>query len=162
MSLGNPLADRQTDRQTDRYNWKHYLPQTTYTGGEYEIYETYSRVAKRGTVSVTSIVWFLVKNICEVYWTFFLQMARGGRSTYAPAIERLGIKPYPWGTECFERRRPSGTRFCVPAGFGIISNIQVSSNSSDYIWLLKKFQGKKLEPCCRQLKYCCVSYKTLN
>ena len=46
-------------------------------------------------------------------------MARGGRSTYAPAIERLGIKPYPWGTECLRGDVQAGPATAFPQALGL-------------------------------------------
>ena len=46
-------------------------------------------------------------------------MARGGRVTDAPAIERLGIKPYPWGTECLRGDVQAGPATAFPQALGL-------------------------------------------
>ena len=46
-------------------------------------------------------------------------MARGGRTTFAPAIERLGIKPYSWGTECLRGDVDAGPATAFPQALGL-------------------------------------------
>ena len=43
-----------------------------------------------------------------------VQMAKGGRMTYAPGIERLGIPPYPWGSECLRGDDSAGPATSFP------------------------------------------------
>ena len=43
-----------------------------------------------------------------------LQMANGGRTTNAPGIERLGIPPYPWGSECLRGDVEAGPATSFP------------------------------------------------
>jgi len=48
-----------------------------------------------------------------------LQMANGGRTTNAPAIPRLGIKPYGWGAECLHGAGQSGNATSFPQALGM-------------------------------------------
>jgi beta-glucosidase len=47
------------------------------------------------------------------------QMARGGRKTCAPGISRLGIKPYPWGSECLRGDVKAGPATSFPQAIGL-------------------------------------------
>lgn len=47
------------------------------------------------------------------------QMAYGGRSTHAPGIPRLGIKPYPWGSECNRGDAEAGPATSFPQSIGL-------------------------------------------
>ena len=52
------------------------------------------------------------------------QMARGGRTTYAPAIPRLGIKPYSWGTECLRGDVQAGPATSFPQALGLAATFR--------------------------------------
>ena len=52
------------------------------------------------------------------------QMARGGRTTYAPGIERLGIKPYPWGSECLRGDVDAGPATSFPQAIGLAATFR--------------------------------------
>ncbi len=52
------------------------------------------------------------------------QMARGGRMTHAPAIPRLGIKPYPWGSECLRGDVKAGPATSFPQAIGLAATFR--------------------------------------
>ena len=47
------------------------------------------------------------------------QMANGGRLTHAPGIDRLGIAPYPWGSECLRGDVQAGPATSFPQALGL-------------------------------------------
>jgi len=47
------------------------------------------------------------------------QMAYGGRTTFAPAIPRLGIDPYGWGAECLHGAGNAGPATSFPQAIGL-------------------------------------------
>ncbi len=46
-------------------------------------------------------------------------MANGGRTTFAPKIERLGINEYRWGTECLRGDVQAGPATAFPQALGM-------------------------------------------
>jgi len=54
------------------------------------------------------------------------QMASGGRATYAPGIPRLGISPYPWGSECSRGDVQSGPATSFPQALGLAATFRCS------------------------------------
>ena len=52
------------------------------------------------------------------------QMAYGGRLTYAPGISRLGIKPYPWGSECLRGDISAGPATSFPQAIGLAATFR--------------------------------------
>ena len=52
------------------------------------------------------------------------QMALGGRGTHAPAIDRLGIKPYPWGSECLRGDVDAGPATSFPQALGLAATFR--------------------------------------
>lgn len=52
------------------------------------------------------------------------QMAYGGRSTHAPGIPRLGIKPYPWGSECNRGDAEAGPATSFPQSIGLAATFR--------------------------------------
>ena len=52
------------------------------------------------------------------------QMANGGRLTAAPAIERLGIAPYPWGAECLRGDVQAGSATSFPQALGLSASFR--------------------------------------
>ena len=52
------------------------------------------------------------------------QMAKGGRTTAAPAIPRLGIKPYPWGAECLRGDIQAGPATSFPQALGLAATFR--------------------------------------
>ena len=52
------------------------------------------------------------------------QMANGGRLTSAPAIERLGIPPYPWGSECLRGDVQAGSATSFPQALGLAASFR--------------------------------------
>ena len=52
------------------------------------------------------------------------QMANGGRLTYAPAIERLGIPAYPWGSECLRGDVQAGSATSFPQALGLSASFR--------------------------------------
>lgn len=52
------------------------------------------------------------------------QMANGGRLTKAPAIERLGIPPYPWGAECLRGDVQAGSATSFPQALGLAASFR--------------------------------------
>lgn len=53
-----------------------------------------------------------------------LQIAMGGRSTHAPGIDRLGIKPYPWGSECLRGDVDAGPATSFPQALGLAATFR--------------------------------------
>ena len=53
-----------------------------------------------------------------------LQIAMGGRTTHAPGIERLGIKPYPWGSECLRGDVQAGPATSFPQALGLAATFR--------------------------------------
>lgn len=64
------------------------------------------------------------------------QMARGGRTTFAPPIERLNIKPYSWGTECLRGDSDAGPATSFAQALGL-----ASSFSREVIWEVSRATG---------------------
>ena len=54
----------------------------------------------------------------------FLQMARGGRTAWAPAISRLEINPYPWCTECIRGDVDAGPATAFPQVIGLAATFR--------------------------------------
>ena len=52
------------------------------------------------------------------------QMANGGRLTYAPGIDRLGIPPYPWGSECLRGDVQAGSATSFPQALGLSASFR--------------------------------------
>lgn len=52
------------------------------------------------------------------------QMANGGRLTYAPGIPRLGIRPYPWGSECLRGDVQAGPATSFPQALGLAATFR--------------------------------------
>jgi hypothetical protein len=52
------------------------------------------------------------------------QMAYGGRETHAPGIERLGIAPYPWGSECLRGDVSAGPATSFPQALGLAATFR--------------------------------------
>jgi len=50
------------------------------------------------------------------------QIAYGGRVTHAPAIQRLGIKPYGWGVECLRGDVEAGPATSFPQAIGLAAS----------------------------------------
>ena len=53
-----------------------------------------------------------------------IQMANGGRLTHAPGIPRLGIKPYPWGSECLRGDIKAGPATSFPQAIGLAATFR--------------------------------------
>jgi len=54
------------------------------------------------------------------------QMANGGRMTFAPGIPRLGISPYPWGSECLRGDVQAGPATSFPQALGLAATFRCS------------------------------------
>jgi beta-glucosidase len=52
------------------------------------------------------------------------QMAYGGRETHAPGIERLGIAPYPWGSECLRGDVSAGPATSFAQALGLAATFR--------------------------------------
>jgi len=52
------------------------------------------------------------------------QMAYGGRMTHAPGIPRLGIAPYPWGSECLRGDVSAGPATSFPQALGLAATFR--------------------------------------
>lgn len=50
------------------------------------------------------------------------QLSHGGRVTHAPPIERLGIKPYVWGSECLRGDVKAGAATSFPQALGLAAS----------------------------------------
>lgn len=57
-----------------------------------------------------------------------LMMAWGGREAYSPGIPRLGIKPYPWGSECLRGDVQAGPATSFPQALGLAATFRLSSD----------------------------------
>ena len=56
------------------------------------------------------------------------QMANGGRLTYAPAIDRLGVPAYPWGSECLRGDVQAGSATSFPQALGLSATFRFEIN----------------------------------
>ena len=52
------------------------------------------------------------------------QMAYGGEATNAPGIPRLGISPYPWGSECLRGDVQAGPATSFPQALGLAATFR--------------------------------------
>ena len=61
-----------------------------------------------------------------------LMMAWGGRQSYSPGIPRLGIKPYPWGSECLRGDVEAGPATSFPQALGLAATFRLNYIISTY------------------------------
>ena len=57
-------------------------------------------------------------------------MALGGRMTHAPGIPRLGIDPYPWGSECLRGDVRAGPATSFPQAIGLAAIFRYCNSTS--------------------------------
>ncbi len=64
-------------------------------------------------------------------------MARGGRAAWAPGIPRLGINPYPWGTECLRGDVDAGPATAFPQAVGLAATFRYvdAGPATTYIYI---------------------------